>query len=287
MASLPEQPRLTVAIPLYHATPWQQNVAENIRRIPAGTRIILSDEISSDDSAQQIAAQFSDDPRIELRMRNGQRGWREHFNALIAENDSEFFSLLPQDDLVEPGYYEKLVAALDANPHAGLAFGSLVAAGKRSRQQKLVSAPFPLGHSTPWLEAILLQRYWNMNLGIAFRGVIRRGVLGPIHPTPADEYADLMWVFGMALKAFMVEVPGAVYLKRYYAANTHGHWQPLTAAQRKALLVAEIHNVFGEQPLAEQVIGCLEQVTACPETTCERIYAYAKRFIPEWLLRRR
>jgi hypothetical protein len=91
----------------------------------------------------------------------------------------------------------------------------------------------------------------------------------------------------MALNAFLLEVPDAVYLKRYYGQNTHGHWQTPSEHERKALLIAETRNVFGDQAMANQVIGCLEQVYACPKTTCERFYRYVKRFIPEWVLRRR
>lgn len=258
---------------------------ENLRRIPATARIILSDEVSSDDAAERIAANFADDPRIELRLRHGQPGWREHFNALIRENNTDFFSLLPQDDLIEPGYYEKLLAALEENPHAGLAFGRMVALGNFTRRERLASPPIALGQSTPWLEAILLERYWS--LGIPIRGVIRREILRPIAPTAEDRYADLPWIFGLALSAFLVEVPEAIYLKRYYAENTHGQWQPLSEQERKSLLIAEIRRVFGGQEKTEQVIACLEQIYACPKTTCERIYDYARRYIPGWILRRR
>ena len=48
-------PRLTVAIPLYRGSRWDNNIIRNIQRIPQDARIILSDEVSSDRTAEVIA----------------------------------------------------------------------------------------------------------------------------------------------------------------------------------------------------------------------------------------
>ena len=251
-------PRLTVAIPLFHAAPWHDTLVHNIQRIPGDALILLSDETSSDDTAQLVANRFTDDPRIRVRLCNGNSGWRAHCNALIQECGTEFFSLLPQDDLIAPGYYEKLVAALDSHPEAGLAFGTLIAnGGQFSDPVQLSSPPFKLGLLETWREAIELERHWN--LGIPFRGVIRRNVLKPISPTPGDQFADQVWVFGMALAAYLLEVPDAVYFKIYHAGNTHSSWKYPQPLERKAQLTAEIRNVLGVQESAERAISLLDQ----------------------------
>lgn len=266
---------------------------KNIQCLPADVRIILSDEVSSDDTAQQIAAKFVNDSRIQVRMRNGLPGWREHCNALIRENQTEFFSLLPQDDLIEPGYYEKLLGALQENPDAGLAFGTLIAVRSGFEREKLAPPPFPLGTSKPWIEAIMLERYWC--IGIAFRGVIRREMLRPMSPTPGDRQADFIWVFGMALTGFLLEVPDAVYTKHYYKGSTSDGWL-LIEEEYKSQLITECRNVFSDQEFCEQAIGLVEQVSHFPRhchsqhaesnTICVRLCRYMRRFIPVWILRR-
>lgn len=254
----PTSPRLTVAIPLFHAAPWFDTVAENISRIPQDARILISDETCSDDTVQRIAAHFGEDPRIRLRRGNGSPGWREHCNALIQECDTELFSFLPQDDQIEPGYYEKLVAALDAAPAAGIAFGSLYFEGPQfpspSRQP---SPPFPTGSLEPWMEAVDLDRQWN--LGIAFRGVMRRDRMRAIPPTPGDRFADKLWIFGMALTCRLVEVSDAVYRKRIHERNTFTRWRAFTTGEWKALLKAEIHSALGMGKTATQAIERMDQ----------------------------
>lgn len=252
------EPRLTVAIPLFRGEPWFETIVENIRRIPENTVILLSDEVSSDQAASQVARYFKGDNRIRLRLRNGTPGWREHCNALIHECETEFFSLLPQDDLIEPGYYQKLVAGLDHQPSAGIAFGTLIAVGGRYPvPTPLHHPPFPLGLAEPWMEAIELEFRWN--LGIPFRGVIRREILRPIPATPGDQFADQIWMFGMALSAHLLPVAEARYHKRYHDKNTHDRWQTPSPSERKSQLITEIKSVLGKGENAERAMMRLEE----------------------------
>ncbi len=281
-------PRLTVAIPLHHGKQWEQIVVENIRRIPEDTRIILSDEVSSDDAAANIARQFENDPRIKVRMKNGAAGWREHYNALIRENETELFCILPQDDTIETGYYEKLIAALDQNPHVGLAFGSMVATGDSllhgkisAPRGKIPSPPFKLGKTTPWIEAILLESYGH--IGVSIRGVMRRETLRLIAQTPDDRFADLSWIFGIALKTYMLEVPDAIYTKRYYSHSTHSRWKILSAQEHKNILDSEIRNVLGDQDIVDHALAFLDRTYIHHQLSrCQRICGYTSRLISKY-----
>lgn len=140
-------PRLTVAIPLYRGRAWLRNVASSIARLPADARIVLSDEVDSDDAPALLARRFANDPRVVVRVRQGRPGWREHCNALIAENGSPFFALLPQDDTIAAGHYEALVGALTQDPSAGMAFGRLIA--EHEDGQKVTQSR----HRSSWAEA--------------------------------------------------------------------------------------------------------------------------------------
>jgi hypothetical protein len=184
-------------------------------------------------------------------------GWRHHCSILIRECDAEYFSLLPQDDLIEAAYYEKRVSALDANSAAGLAFGSLFFEGGPFPAPELQPAlPFRTGESAPWMEAIDLDRRWN--LGIPFRGVIRREILRPIPAAPGDRFADKLWVFSLALSSHLTEVRDAVYFKRIHARNTYVGWRKYGLGERKALLAAQIRAVLGTSQAAEDALARLD-----------------------------
>jgi hypothetical protein len=231
---------LTVALPLFHAERWFVPLVENFRRIPAWAKIVVSDETDSDDTAHRIARAFPEDRRIRVRKGQGREGWREHCNALIRECDTEFFALLPQDDQIAPGYYENLVAALEENPEAGIAFGTIHAifSDQPGVFRPLEMPPIELGRCEPWQEAVALECSWN--LGVPFRGVIRRRCLREIPVTPGDRFADQIWVFRMALEARLLPVPAVNYFKSYHDGNTHSTWQPLSPETRLNLLGAEL-----------------------------------------------
>lgn len=242
------RPRLTVAIPLHRAAPWIDVISANILLIPARTRIMLSDVTGHDDSIDLLADLHSRDRRLVLRRGSDGLGWREHTNQLLRTARTEFFAILPQDDTITPRYFEKLIAALDRHPSAGIAFGPLEAISDNGATRlRHPPPPFALGVRPPWVEALQLDEHWN--LGIPYRGVVRRRLARPIPATPEDRFADQVWVFSIALVSHLLEVPDALYMKRYHPKNTHTDWLPLSDAERLAAFRPEIETRLKHMPV--------------------------------------
>ena len=239
--------RLTVAVPLHRAGPWVDVVSRNISLIPPGACIVLSDRTLQDDALERLRKRHREDRRIDFRSGDDVPGWREHVNTLIEANRSPLFAILPQDDSITSRFYERLVRALKGRKSAALAFGSLqVVDHPDGFEGALPSPELELGVLEPWREALALDQAWN--LGIAWRGVVRRRCLLPVAPTPGDRFADQIWVFGIALTGHLVEVPEAVYVKRYHSGNTHGEWSHLTERERYEVKAAEIRRRLGRRP---------------------------------------
>ena len=238
-----DQAKITIAIPLYHGKNWIPVIANNIRHIPKNAKIVLSDEVSSDDSASLIARKFANDPKIQVRLREGEPGWRQHCNALMAECDTPFFSLLPQDDSIGPRYYQRLLRAFAKKPEIGISFGQIVGTRSSSEPPIWFRPPpkIPL-EEAPWKVAIELDKQWN--LGIPFRGVIRRELLTQFDTSLPESFSDQIWVFSMALRRHITEVPDCVYLKRYHPTNTHTVWPKLTHEERYKQLLTQIRQVL-------------------------------------------
>ncbi len=239
--------RLTVLMPLHRAAPWLDQIRLNLERIPSDARVILSDETFEDGALGGLQETCGSDPRLFFREERHPAGWRGHANRLLAAARTELVSILAQDDTITDGYYEKLIAALDAHPSAGLAFGPLDAVGwKGPDPVRFERPPLVLGRRPPWREALELDRAWN--LGIPYRGVIRRRLVAPVPATPGDRYADQIWVFGIALRAHLVEAPTALYIKRYHAANTHMVWRQLEGEDRRLALLAQVRARLRGRP---------------------------------------
>ncbi|QDU49029.1 glycosyltransferase family 2 protein [Gimesia panareensis] len=244
--NLHSEARLTILMPLHQAARWVDTISTTIDRSPAASRLIISDITQVDDALQLLEDRHLGDERITFRRDAGVADWRVHANKLLSLVETEFFSIMPQDDEFYPGYYEELIAALDARPSAGLAFGGIDKLDmQRMEMTRMERVPCELGVKPPWREAIHLDLHWN--LGIPYRGVVRREFNRPLPMFPHD-YADQIWVFSIALSTYLVEVPSAIYLKRYHDTNTHHTWKPLIGDRRLEILLHEIDTQLASQP---------------------------------------
>ena len=170
---------------------------------------------------------------------DGPLGWRANFNHLLASARTELFAWLPHDDRITPGYYERLIEALDATPSASLAYGPVVTiGGPFERPQGHFGRPFPPQTDRPEYEAVRLAREWN--LGVPIRGVFRRAAVRPIPPMPGDRFSDVIWTFGVALSGYLVELDDAIYVKRFHDEMTHTKWEPITREQYVDALVEQV-----------------------------------------------
>lgn len=240
------QPELTIVIPLHGAVRWVDVISDNIAATPQRARIVVSDRSQIDDALPVLRSRHQGDRRIHFVAARGGPGWREHINELISASATPLFSILPQDDSITAGYYEALLSALHDQPGAGLAFPRLRAIRAGTNHVDHRPPPFELGRRPPWEEAIALHREWN--LGVPWRGVVRRRHLMPMLATPGDAWADLIWVFGIAVEAHLVEEPEAVYLKRYHDSMTHGDWTPLSEEEVLCLQKLEIERRLRRRP---------------------------------------
>lgn len=238
-----QQAGLTLIIPLHAARPWVENVSEIIKNSPASARIIVSDQSFVDDALEILKEKHRYDARLHFSAVAAEVGWREHVNWLLPRVETEMFSIMPQDDSFSPGYYEQLIAALQSDPDAGIAFGRMDAFGLNGMDTPVRFESMPdVGGGEHWEAAIKLVEQWN--LGIAYRGVIRTRLRRPVLPTPGDRFADLVWMYGLALSTKLVEVQGAIYRKRYFKKSTHAQWEPLTETERYQLFLREMRRTF-------------------------------------------
>lgn len=117
-------PRVSVVIPFFNA---QATLAETLRSLDAQSfrdfETILVDDGSTAPEARALIETLIDGPPAMLRVvRQANRGLPAARNAGIAAATGAFVLPLDSDDLLEPEALARLVAALDADPQADLAF---------------------------------------------------------------------------------------------------------------------------------------------------------------------
>lgn len=109
------KPKISVIVPVYNVRDY---VEACLRSILCQTcrelEILVTDDGSSDGSGEICERLAAEDPRIHvLRQSNG--GLSAARNAAIRRAEGEYLAPVDSDDLLEPTYLEKLLAACEAN----------------------------------------------------------------------------------------------------------------------------------------------------------------------------
>jgi hypothetical protein len=119
---------VSVVIPCYcYGEYLHQCVGSILGQEEVEVRVLIIDDASPDDSfavAQRLAAQ---DPRVEARRHEVNRGHIATYNeGLLEWADSEYSVLISADDVLVDGALARAVAVMERHPNVGLVYGHAI-----------------------------------------------------------------------------------------------------------------------------------------------------------------
>jgi len=121
-ASTPAAPRVSAVVPLYNHAAYIDDAIDSI--LAQGgllKEVIVIDDGSTDGSAAIMRRRAAADPRVRFETQTN-RGAHATLNTALDRCEGEFLAILNSDDVWQEGRLSALVAALDADPQAGLAW---------------------------------------------------------------------------------------------------------------------------------------------------------------------
>jgi glycosyltransferase involved in cell wall biosynthesis len=191
--------------------------AECLASIEAQTyrnlRVVVVDDASTDGSGAMLDAWASDRIKVVHLQRNLGRALVRNEAVRLLGDDVEFILNVDCDDRLSPDYAEKLVDALIADPHAGLAYGVLEFFGDLRDEQT----------SWPNADYVHDERYVENRIpgpGVMFRVQAWRmteGWRAAFAPT-GNEDVDI-WLQVVERGWLVVRVRDAIYHYRHHAAS--------------------------------------------------------------------
>jgi glycosyltransferase involved in cell wall biosynthesis len=156
-------PRAAVIVPAYGVAHLVGEALASLRaQTLAEWECVVIDDGSPDDVAGAVAP-FLADPRIRL-LATPNRGVSAARNRAIAATSAPYIALLDGDDRLRPGYLERTVAALDADPDARLVTCNARIFGAVARER-----PCFVGQSERGTLAPVLDRSFGVYIGTTFR----------------------------------------------------------------------------------------------------------------------
>jgi glycosyltransferase involved in cell wall biosynthesis len=103
-------PKVTIAIPTLNRAGYLRLALESALAQSYGNiEVVVSNNASTDETARVLAS--CSDPRLRVVQQTGLLPMTENWNACVAAATGDYFLLLSDDDLLDPGAVEALVAA--------------------------------------------------------------------------------------------------------------------------------------------------------------------------------
>ena len=221
-------PRVLALVPAWKAAGFIERTLDALAaQTCPGLAILISDDASPDDTAAICERRAAEDPRFRVIRQPRNRGWVGNVNALLAEARAEYLLFAFQDDLPEPAYVERCVAALEADPAAVLAFSDL----RLVRQDGTVEerSYSRLEGVTDRIErarriARLEGSWWIPNRGV-FRAWAAREIGGLRRHRAGEFSADWPWLLEMSLLGGFVRIPERLVTKFYLPGSLSRSWR--------------------------------------------------------------
>jgi glycosyltransferase involved in cell wall biosynthesis len=230
MSGGPLPPRVLALIPTWKAEAFLDRTLDTLAaQTCPGLAFLISDDASPDETAAIAESHAAKDPRFRVIRQPRNLGWVGNVNALLREaaGRADYLLFAFQDDLPEPTYVEKCVAALEADPDAVMAFSDI----RLVRQDGSVEErTFPAldGLTDPVERACRIARHrgawWIPNRGV-FRAAAGREIGGLRRHRAGEFSADWPWLIEMSLLGKFVRVPERLVTKIYLPTSLSRSWR--------------------------------------------------------------
>src|SRR5690349_11612258 len=111
--------RVSVVVPTYNRVGYLgETIASILRQDYRDFELVVADNASTDGTAALLAE--IDDPRVRHVRRAHNVGWRANFNQALHDVESEYVTVVGDDDRLLAGSLARAVAFLDQAPGVGL-----------------------------------------------------------------------------------------------------------------------------------------------------------------------
>jgi glycosyltransferase involved in cell wall biosynthesis len=215
-------PTLTIGVPVYNMGAYLKEAVESVlAQTFTDLELIISDNASTDETEAVGRALAASDPRVTYRRNAENVGLSANNNLLVPLARGRLFKWAPADDVLLPGYLERCVNAIDADPSVILAYPQTRFVDGKGTSLDLVDPGWHLVSDDPserLLFAILAGHFANAGLGVIRTEALRRTRLLP-------RYAggDFRLLAELSLLGKFVEIPEQLYVRRIHKGSTGGN----------------------------------------------------------------
>ncbi len=209
MTTLSSEPIITTVIPTYRRPRLlRRAILSVLNQTYPHVRVCVYDNASGDETEEVVAELMQKDSRVRYHRHPENIGLFNNFNYGLQKVEPPFFSLLSDDDVLVPTFYEETIKAFRQYPEAMLVcMPTLVV----DSLLNVISGPIQVMNMTFYAPGEAVKGMIEVNIpatwtGIVFRKEVREQI-GLINPN-AGTRADGGFVYHAAARFPAVAVPG-------------------------------------------------------------------------------
>jgi glycosyltransferase involved in cell wall biosynthesis len=238
-----DRPKVSIGVPVYNGERYLEAALRSlVEQTFDDFELIICDNASTDQTADICRDIAAVDSRVRYYRNPKNIGANPNFNRTLELATGEYFRWAAYDDLCEPAYLERCVAALESDPAAALAHSRTAIIDDEGHRidtdpaalatrgltvQQIQDPPRHLSADcavTRYAD-ILLRTKWCFEIFSLFRTPALRltGGMGDFYGT------DKVLLATMALQGKFIEVEEELFLRRHHAGQSS---QIKTASQR-------------------------------------------------------
>ena len=220
-------PQVTILLAVYNSESLLERTLSSIESQTFTDFVcLIADDVSSDNSLV-VARNFANrDPRFQVYQNKENLGWIGNVNGLLRRVETPYYMIMPHDDAMAPTCLELTVEALRAHPNAVVAFSDV---DFHFENEVVETRTYEVPLDT---DSVIQRGYRFLSGGgywwIPYHGLVNNwhsgGELRLRHSMAGEVFADMPWVFNLALRGPFVRVPGVHFFKYIYDESVSHNW---------------------------------------------------------------
>lgn len=208
------RPLASIGLPVRNGETFLAEALDSLRAQTLGDfELIVSDNASTDRTAEIAREAESADPRIRYVRQETNIGAAENFNFVFTESRGQYFCWASHDDRWAAEFLERCVGVLDADPEAVLSFTGWIEIDAHGREVGRLGSRPNVGSE---LVHIRFGDVLRQTVHPIF-GLIRSDVLGRTALMRPHIGSDRALLAELALRGTLRELPEALFFSRHHA----------------------------------------------------------------------
>ena len=221
-------PLITAIIPTYRRPQLLRRAILSVLRQTYQNLVVWVYDNASNDATAEVVKQLSQtDPRVQYYCHSDNLGAIKNFNFGLSRVQTPYFSILSDDDVLIPDFYERAMQKFGEHPQAGFVATQTISATNSEIKDISFKSYEPRLYQPP--EGLLKMSHWEIITwtGILFRKAVIEevGLLDEEMQGPDD--SDFLIKIAASFQYVVIKYPGAIFF--VHDASLSSTWSELDA----------------------------------------------------------